>query len=139
MASDYEKGRVGTATDTTPTTPTSTTQVGGHGSETINKLEKYDKTKPTIINYWADWCGPSNRFLPNWKEFVAKAKANFPELQVLDLNVGKDKKKNELAMNVGVEGYPTIVVFYKGKKHPKVAGKMTAEDVNTFVKGIINK
>jgi len=104
---------------------------GGHHPE-------YDTSKPTIVNYWADWCGFSKKFMPSWMEFKEMAKTKYPGLQTADLNVSKDNELNKLANQVGVEGYPTLVLFYNGKTHKRVAGKMTAYDVCQFVDSVLN-
>jgi len=118
-------------------------QEGGNCSMKMNS-EKKDETKPTIIFYWADWCSFSNQFVPQWKKFKEQAKKNFPNLQVEELNVGKNKDLNKLANNAGAEAYPTLILFlskkidgkdeYYKEKYPKISSKMSADDVTKFVK-----
>ncbi|XWV24927.1 thioredoxin domain-containing protein [Tupanvirus deep ocean] len=108
-----------------------------------NSSKNYDKSiqtftnfkvdKPTLINYWADWCGPSKAFKPNWDKFVNTYKNKFQDLQVTDLNVKTDDKLNKLASAAGVKGYPTLVLFYNGSKYHKVASGMTVDDINNFI------
>jgi thiol-disulfide isomerase/thioredoxin len=97
----------------------------------------FNKTDPTLINYYATWCGYSQKFLPVWEEFKNKGNKH-KELQITDMDVGTDKELNRIASEVGVKGYPTIVLFYKGKTYPKVASSLTVEDINNFVKSIIS-
>jgi hypothetical protein len=91
-----------------------------------------DITKPTIINYWANWCGPSNHFFPEWTKFKNDAMKSLPGVQVLDLDVTKNL--NKLAMDAGVKGFPTVVVFNKGKMHHMVCAGATAQKLMEFVK-----
>jgi len=96
-----------------------------------------DVNKPTVINYWADWCGYSNNFLPEWKKFELAAKQKFPQVQVLDLNVEHNKELIDLASSIGVNGYPTTVVFCKGKYTPMVCGNKVGSEVMEFVQKCI--
>lgn len=92
-----------------------------------------DVNKPTVINFWADWCGYSNRFLPAWESFKEYAKTHYPKLQVLDLNVQKDTELRSIASSAGVSGFPTVVFFCDGKIDYMVAGNKNKEDLCKFV------
>lgn len=99
--------------------------------------KKKDLNKPTLVNYWANWCSASNRFLPEWREFERMALEKFPNLQVEDVDViGKELSEN--AKKVGVQGYPTVVLFYDNKIHKARPGGMKKEDIVSFVNSIIH-
>lgn len=98
-----------------------------------NQNRQLDFKKPTIINYWADWCPYSTKFTPQWKSFVEKAKSVYPDIQVLDLNVSKDPELQKLAQKVGVKGFPTLVYFNNNKKYYLVAGNSTVDDIMAFI------
>lgn len=114
--------------------PSKTNMSGGQA----DNVEK-DINKPTIVNYWADWCGYSNRFSPVWEQFKATASTKYPNLQIDELNVEKDEKKVNIAKMAGVNGYPTIVIFKDGQKYSKPAGNMTIEKLQSFVQETLNK
>jgi thiol-disulfide isomerase/thioredoxin len=104
------------------------------------QIKNLDIYKPTIINYWGNWCGYSMKFLPEWNKFKEDVEfmKQYPELQVLDLHVARDDKDAAaLAKKAGVDGYPTVILFYRNKKYPKIASNMTAEKLKEFVKKII--
>lgn len=90
-------------------------------------------TQPTIILYWADWCGPSENFAPKWEEFKKQAPIRFPNLQVNELNIGKDDELRELARTIGVEGFPSLVLFVNGKTYKIVPTKLSVEDISGFI------
>lgn len=92
-----------------------------------------DLNKPTVINFWADWCGYSNRFTPVWSEFKEFAKTAYPKLQVLDLNVKRDPELMSVAKSAKVQGYPTLVFFCDGKMEIMTAGEKKKEDVCKFI------
>lgn len=68
----------------------------------------------TVVKFWADWCGPSNRFKPAWHEFTERAKKE--GIQVYHVNVGTDPERKELAAKWGVKSYPSVVVISGNKK-----------------------
>ena len=124
-------------------------QANTNSIKTLGQINKtLDINKPTLVYYWADWCGYSIKFNPTWKEFETNSKNKFPNLQIVELNVNDDKqilngKKlskvelNKLASDVGVEGYPTIVLFYNKKTYPKIVSRASVDDINNFIKNIM--
>ena len=103
-------------------------------------VEQFLVDKPTLINYWADWCPYSVSFKPAWEKFVSEeARTKFPHIQVLDFNVGADPKLDALAKRVGVRGYPTVAFFNNGKITLMVCGNKNANDICKFVEGHFNK
>lgn len=95
----------------------------------------YDITKPTLVNYWADWCGASLKFYPEWEKFEKLAGTEFPSLQVVEVN---GAKYPEVVKKANVKMYPTMVFYYNNTPHQKV-GYSKTEDIIKFVKGIVGK
>lgn len=77
------------------------------------KASMYDVKKPTLLRIWASWCGPSRESTPAWKEF--EKSSTIPGLQIVDLDVGNDPIKQNLAKSLNVMGFPTILLFKDGK------------------------
>lgn len=90
--------------------------------EKKNNKNSLSTSKTTIVNYYANWCGPSKKFYPHWVEFKKMAELKYPNLQVLELDVGTDKELSDLAEKVGVTGYPTVILFHKGQVIKRNAG-----------------
>lgn len=99
----------------------------------------FDIKNPTIINFWANWCGPSNNFLPHWNQFKSNSNKILPEFQILDLDVGNDKDLQKIARDAGVKSYPTIVIYYKGRTYYHPAGSLTSNKIVQLVHEIINE
>lgn len=127
-----------------PQDPTLSEQVNGVGTDEGNTLiEEFDKelksmnssdldiNKPTVVRYWADWCGPSMQAKPEWDKF--EKGSNIPGLQIVDLNVESGGGfKTDLAMKVGVTGFPSIRLFSNGKIYK--CDKRDANGIELFCK-----
>ena len=107
-----------------------------------NKEQKggteYDINKPTLINYWANWCPASQKFIPEWENFKRISSKEFPELQIMDVDgaVYPELVKKS-GVKDGIKGYPTIVLYYNGTTYPRV-GYAKSNDIIKFVKNIIH-
>jgi protein disulfide-isomerase A1 len=61
----------------------------------------YDKSKDTLVMYYAPWCGHCKKLAPVWKE-LAK------EMQGSDVVIAKmDSTENELK-DLKIKGFPTL-------------------------------
>ncbi len=72
-----------------------------------NEVINSDKT--TIVDFYADWCGPCKMMSPVIDKI---AEENAEKIKVGKVNVDENQ---ELAMNYNVMSIPTILVFKNGK------------------------
>lgn len=70
----------------------------------------YEGEKPVVIDFWATWCGPCMRLLPEMEKLAAKYKD-----QVIFLKVNADKEK-ELCSMFNVMALPTLFFIPVGGK-----------------------
>ena len=108
--------------------------------------------KKTIINYWATWCGPCIKEMPEIENaqkklsqiynFVLVSDENMDKIldfttsREFNLNFFKSKKSNEI---VGVFSLPTSFVFdEKGKKIKTIIGvtKWDSEEIINQLKSL---
>ena len=84
-----------------------------------------------LIFAYADWCGHCQNFKPIWNQFKTKyAKI----LDIREVNADKDKA---VIQNMGVRGFPTIVMLHNGTKH-EFEGPRTVQGLENFVKNVVN-
>jgi len=80
------------------------------------KQEVLESTIPTLVDFWAQWCGPCKMVAPVVDEI---AKDYQGRLKVCKVNVDEAP---QTASSYGVMSIPTISIFKDGKVMEQVVG-----------------
>ena len=83
--------------------------------ETFNQ-EVLQSDTPTLVDFWAVWCGPCRMVAPVVDE-MAREQAG--KLKVMKLDV--DENQNT-AMAYGVMSIPTLILFKNGQPVERIVG-----------------
>lgn len=73
---------------------------------------------PVVLDCWAAWCGPCQRFAPIFQEAAGKLEPRF-RLAKLDTDANP-----ETAARLGIRSIPTLIVFKGGKETARISGAM---------------
>jgi len=84
-----------------------------------------EKTRPVLVDFYADWCAPCQVLGPIVEQIDAKEGKN---IKIVKVNVDK---ANELAQEYGVMSIPTIYIFWQGKAARQYVG---VQSYDTLVK-----
>lgn len=80
----------------------------------VNKEWKYEGSKPAIIDFYADWCGPCRQLSP-----MVEAIAKEYEGKIIVYKVDTEKER-VLAQNMGISGLPTLL-FIPAQGSPQMS------------------
>lgn len=83
---------------------------------------------PVIVDCWASWCGPCQRFAPVFQEAAGKLEPGF-RLTKLDTDANQ-----ETAARLGIRSIPTLIVFKGGKEAARISGAMPLGPFMDWVK-----
>jgi len=83
--------------------------------ETFNQ-EVLKSDTPTLVDFWAVWCGPCRMVAPLVDE-IAREQAG--KLKVMKLDVDENQGT---AMTYGVMSIPTLILFKNGQPVERIVG-----------------
>jgi len=102
-----------------------------HNFET-NKVWKYLGNKPSIIDFYADWCGPCRKLTPILNEFAVK----HPEIIIYKVNVDEQP---ELADYFRASSIPLLVYIPVAGSPVQELGLVTESEIEQRASKLFNK
>jgi len=93
--------------------------------------EIINSEKPTLVDFFAEWCGPCKMLSP----IIESAKSKLGD-DVTILKVDVDKNP-EVAKQYGIRGVPTLILFKKGDIEWRRSGVMMEQDLVDKVKEFV--
>lgn len=82
---------------------------------------------PTLVDYWAEWCGPCRMIAPILDE-VAKEYAG--RVIIAKLNVDENQQTPQ---KYGVRGIPTLMLFKNGNIEATKVGAVSKSQLTAFI------
>lgn len=90
-------------------------------------------TKPSIVDFWAEWCGPCRMIAPVFEELAKQyhEKVNFYKMNVDD--------NNSTPAKYGIRGIPTMILFKNGQMLEQIVGAVPKEQISKVLEKVTGK
>ena len=83
--------------------------------------------KPTLVDFWAEWCGPCKQVGPILEEISNE----MSEVVFVKHNI---EEQPNMPMKYGVRGSPTMLIFKNGELKGAKVGATTKSNIVSWIK-----
>ena len=92
------------------------------------ETEVLKSSKPIVVDFWAEWCGPCTQIAPALEEISDEMK---DQITIAKHNI--DNEPNT-PTKYGVRGIPTMLLFKDGELKATKVGATPKSDIVAFIK-----
>ncbi|OGT83495.1 MAG: thioredoxin [Gammaproteobacteria bacterium RIFCSPLOWO2_02_FULL_61_13] len=88
-------------------------------------------SRPVMVDYWAEWCGPCRMIAPILEEIAGEYA---DKLTVAKINIDENQA---IAARYAVRGIPTLMIFKDGAVAGTKVGALSKSQLSAFIDSVI--
>lgn len=88
-------------------------------------------SRPVMVDYWAEWCGPCRMIAPILEEIAGEYA---DKLTVAKINIDENQS---VAARYAVRGIPTLMIFKDGAVAGTKVGALSKSQLSAFIDSVI--
>ena len=86
---------------------------------------------PTLVDFWAEWCGPCRSMHPVFTRLSKK----FKKIRFARLNIDENP---DIATKLGIQSIPIFIMFKNGQPVDRVVGAVGEPGISLIAKNFLN-
>ena len=95
------------------------------------KVEILDSTIPTLVDFWAAWCGPCRAIGPVVEELAGQYEG---QVKIGKCNVDENPK---IPGQYGIRAIPTLILFKNGTVAEQITGAVSKTTLENAIKKVL--
>lgn len=98
-----------------------------HVTDASFEADVIGSSKPVVVDFWAEWCGPCKQISPALEEIAAEMGE---QVQIAKINIDENPG---VPGKYGVRGIPTLLLFQDGQVVAQKVGAMPKSQIVSWI------